>query len=179
MNLLTLGGLFLAPNAERERWIKAQTAWRGLAAQLDIILDDDDRDDTWPVMKRTLGMTEGLTLSIGVDYLELTDASPLDGLTCEVGGSGSLPETKLPLFVSDDPAFDERFTVRASEAVMARELLGEGLRAALGHLEQPLLLRYERGHVRISVTSFEPGHLANVIDIAVATCKPTDRLPYR
>lgn len=179
MNLLTLGSLFLAPNSERERWVTAQAAWRGLAAQLEIILDDDDRDDTWPVMRRTLGVTGGLTLRIGVDELELTDASPLQGLTCEIGVAGALPETKLPLLVTDDPTFDERFTVRASEAAMARELLGDELRAALGYLEQPLLLRYELGQVRISVTSLEPAHLGKLIDVAVATCKARALLPYR
>lgn len=177
----TLVALFMQPNTERERWTLTQVAWRALARRLAMIPDEDDRDDTWPVTKRPLGVADGIATTIGIQVLEGEDPLPLESLVCDVGPSSLLSKFAIHRVTTDDAAFDEHFTARANDDAAARELLGDGLRAALQRLEGPFHFRYERGVVRLSwsAVTLEANHLEAVLGAVLAACQRRTSAPYR
>ncbi|CAN5925204.1 hypothetical protein BH11MYX4_BH11MYX4_19790 [soil metagenome] len=174
----------LRPNDERSRWTAVQAAWR--AVDREIEPDEDDRDDSWPVTKRPLGLVEGIAITIGIHghaetFVEAFDPSPLQHLECDVGPSSLLSRFTIHRCPMGDEGFDEHFVVRANDEAMARELLGGQLRAALPDVPSPMHFRYQRGAIRItwSAASLEPRGLEAVLDVIVSACKRAPLAPYR
>jgi hypothetical protein len=180
----TLLFLLLLPNRERDRWTAVQAAWRAVDGNID--RDDDDRDDTWPITKRPLGLVEGTPTVIGIHghvqtYVEAVDPSPLEALECDIGPSALLSRRGIHRWTTGDEAFDERFVVRTNDENKAREVIGGDLRAALANAPSPLHFRYLDGTIRVtwSAASLAPRELQAVLDVIVAACKRPKDAPYR
>jgi hypothetical protein len=172
--------LMLAPNDEWASWRAIQKAWLAVAREREIEIDDD-REDTWPVMNRSLGTSKGVALSLDGVSLEAEDPLPLPSLVCEVA-SGELRssfdiETR---FDTGDATFDAELEARTNDSVGARALLHEELRAALSAFAPPVFFRYANGKVKFASgsTTLSTDHLSAVLTVVLAACKhPTT--PYR
>src|SRR5262249_20847658 len=152
-----------------------QAAWRATALDQGIELDEDDREDTWPVTKRRLGVASSVPLTIGIvthreTYIETNDPYPLERLTCDVGPSSLLSGFSISRISTGNPAFDADFTVRANDEKLAFQLLSDHLRTSVRDVPLPLHFRYDRGLARLTwpATHLEPSHLAAALAAVLA-----------
>jgi hypothetical protein len=186
-DLLGLVWKMLAPNEEWAAWKAVQKGWLAFAAERGIALTDE-REDTWPVVKRQLGVLDGVSLSLdGVSHsfdgytLDAQDLVPLESLTCHVASRAHLPSFAAGArMVTGDADFDAELAVRTNDESAARVLLRDDLRAALLAFEPPIAFEYAAGAVKFSSgsTSIEHEHLDAVVAVVLAACRrPTS--PYR
>ena len=170
----------LAPNDEWEAWKRVQRAWLAFAAERGIELVDE-REDTWPVMKRQLGVLDGVALSLDGYTLVGEDLSPLISLTCQIASHSHLPSFSLHgSMATGDLDFDTELEVRTNDEPAARVLLQEDLRVALRAFGPPIVLHYASGHVMFSSGSstLTSDHLEAVVAVVVAACHRSTS-PYR
>jgi hypothetical protein len=170
----------LAPNEDWGAWKAVQRGWLAFAAERGIELVDE-REDTWPVMKRQLGVLDGVSLSLDRYTLEGQDRSPLESLTCHVASRAHFPSfSDEARMVTGDPDFDAELEVRTNDENAARVLLQDDLRAALRAFAPPIVLEYAAGRVSFSScsTTLTQGHLAAVVAVVLAACQRATS-PYR
>lgn len=170
----------LAPNEEWGAWKAIQKRWLAFAAERGIELVDE-REDTWPVMKRQLGVLDGVALSLDGYTLDGQDLSPLVSLTCQIASRSHLSSFSLDgRMTTGDVDFDAELEVRTNDEPAARVLLQEDLRVALRAFRPPIVLHYTSGHVKFSSgsTTLTSEHLEAVVAVVLAAChRPTS--PYR
>lgn len=170
----------LAPNEEWGAWKAIQKRWLAFAAERGIELVDE-REDTWPVMKRPLGVLDGVALSLDGYTLDGEDRSPLESLTCHIASRSQLPSLSLEgRMTTGDVAFDAELEVHTNDESAARLLLHEDLRVALRAFRPPIVLHYAGGHVKFSSgsTTLTSDHLEAVVAVVLAACHRATS-PYR
>lgn len=183
----TLLFVMLQPNSEKERWTAVQAAWRELGDMGgELALDEDDREDTWPVTKRPLGTISTVALSIGIHgaaetFIEAEDTYPLEALSCDVGPTSVLSRFAIHRITTGDEAFDAHVSARANDEAAARVLLGDTLRAALIEAAAPFHFHYASGRARLTwaASATSARELEAAVRTMLAACKRAPPAPYR
>jgi hypothetical protein len=184
VNIFTAIALYFAPNRERERWTAVQAAWHATAGEAGVVFDDE-RDDVWPLTRRTFTVGH-VPVSMGIawstTFLEADDKMPLRSLTCHVGLAASPTHRRgFERVTTGDLAFDRDLYVQANDLDAARLLLGERLRGALRVAPAPFEHTYDHGRVRVAwpATALAAHELRAALDLLIASVARESSLPYR